>query len=144
VFLQQGMLPYSFGFVNFANAFQLSLFVGLIWMFGIIAGIFVFALCFFQVVYNSVLWVFHIPWFLKIRKGSDFSVLNLKVYGRFPYLVVLIAVLVIANFFITPYKSVWSLVQEDVWCIAITVAVLVVGALTKYLTMFLFFKGKFQ
>lgn len=70
-FWEQGQLPYSMGFLFFANLFALVYLVSFIWMFGIIGGIITTLLCYFQIVYSAGLWVFSIPGLINMHKSLD-------------------------------------------------------------------------
>ncbi len=130
-FWEQGMLPYSMGFLLFANSFALIYLVSFIWMFGIIGGIVVALLCYLQVVYCAGLWVFLLPVLISWQKSLDnFTIpkVNPLVCGRFSFLVIIVAILTVINFFASPYKSMWELMGENVWThILIFIGILVIG-----------------
>jgi len=150
-FYDQGMLPYSNAFLIFANLFALTYVVSFIWMFGAVAGVIVALLCFFQVPYHAVLWIFVIiPNFLNkqavtnIRKNPSYNKLklyalhspasaryipfalnrrmNLLAYYGFCILPLLVAALTAVNFFVSPYKIMWILIRTNVWTIMFVLA----------------------
>ena len=151
-FYEHGMLPYSNGFLVFANFFTLTCLVSFIWTFGIMAGVIVALMCFFQIPYHAVLWIFIIiPNLLNkqaarnIRKNPSFSPpvmtegmavtslpkvnlfplnlrMNLLAYEGFCFLVLIVTVLTAVNFFVSPYKIMWILIRKDVWTIIVVFA----------------------
>jgi len=151
-FYEQGMLPYSNGFLVFANFFALTYLVSFIWTFGIVAGVIVALLCFFQVTHSAVLWIFLIiPHLLNmqkvsnIRKNPSFSPpvmtegmavtslpkvnlfalnlrMNLLAYEGFCFLILIVTVLTSVNFFVSPYKIMWNLIGKDFWTTLIVFA----------------------
>jgi len=143
-FWEQGQLPYSMGFLFFANSFALTYLVSFIWMFGIIGGIVVALLCFLQVVYSAGLWVFSLPGLISMHKSLDnFTIpkVNPLVYGGFSFIVIIVAILTVINFFVSPYKSMWELMGENVWTpILIFLGILVVGNIGRVAVMSKFMK----
>lgn len=138
-FYEQGTLPYSAGFLFFANAFALIYFVGFVWMFGIIAGTVVALLCFLQIVYSSGLWIFSLPWLISMHKSIDnFEVPTVSplVYGSFSFLVMFIAVLVGIDIYASSYKSVWELIGNNVWeVIIVLLGIVLIGNLVRMAVM---------
>ena len=129
---EQGLLPYSIGFLFFANSFALVYLVSFIWMFGIVAGIIIALLCFLQLVYSAGLWIFIIPWLININRNFAIPRVNPLIYGGFSFLVEIVAILTVVNFFVSPYKSMWELMGENVWTpILIFFGVLVVGNVAR-------------
>jgi len=170
-FYEQGMLPYPNGFLAFANFFAFAYLVSFIWMFGIVAGIIVALMCFFQVPYHAVLWVFVIiPNLLNkraarnIRKNPSYNKfkmyalhspgsaryipfalkrrMNLLVYGGFCILPLIVAVLTAVNFFVSPYKIMWILIRKDFGTIMFVFAgVLFVGNVARVACYKLWLRG---
>ncbi len=143
-FWEQGQLPYSMGFLFFANSFALIYLVSFIWMFGIIGGIVVAFLCYLQVVYSAGLWVFSLPGLINMHKSLDnFEIpkVNPLVYGGFLFLVITIAILTAINFFVSPYKSIWELMGKNGWIpILIFFGILVIGNIARIFAMSKFMK----
>jgi hypothetical protein len=123
------------GFLFFANSFALIFFVSFIWMFGIIGGIVIALLCYFQVIYIAGLWVFTLPVLISSLKSLDnFEIPKVDplVYGGFSFLVMFIASLTVVNFFVSPYKSMWEIIEEDVWTLALVFAgILIVSIVAR-------------
>lgn len=143
-FRQLWHLPYPMGFLFFANAFALIYLVSFIWMFGIIGGIIIALLCFLQIVYSAGLWVFSLPGLISMHKSLDnFTIpkVNPLVYGGFSFLVIIVSILSIINFFVSPYKSMWELMGENVWTpILIFIIILVIGNIGRVAVMSKFMK----
>jgi len=135
-FWEEGILPYSFGFLFFANFFVLTYLLGFIWMFGIVAGVIVAVLCYLQVVYSAGLWVFSVPRLISVARNPRIPTANPLVYGGFSILVMIVAALAVLNFFVSPYKSMWEMVGEDVWTpVLVFAGVLVVGNVARVVIM---------
>jgi hypothetical protein len=132
------------GFLLFANSFAITYLVSFIWMFGIIGGIVVALLCFLQVVYSAGLWVFSLPGLISMHKSLDnFTIPKVDplVYGGFPFIVIVVAILTLINFFVSPYKSMWELTGENVWTlILIFFGILVAGNIGRVAVMSKFMK----
>lgn len=143
-FWEQRQLPYPMGFLFFANSFALIYLVSFIWMLGIIGGTVVALLCFLQVVYSAGLWVFFLPGLISMHKSLDnftISKVNPFVYGGFSFLVIIVAILTVINFFVSPYKSMWEFMGENVWPpIIIFLGILVVGNIARVAVMSKFMK----
>ena len=140
-FWKHGQLPYSMGFLFFANSFALVYVVSFIWMFGIVAGIIIALLCFLQIVYSAGLWIFSIPWLINMHRNSAIPKVNPLGYGGFSFLVIIVAILTVLNFFVSPYKSMWELMGENVLTpILIFLGVLVVGNVARVAVMSKFVK----
>jgi len=54
-FWEQGRMPYSGGFLFFSKFFHLIYLSNFIWFLGVLPGIIISALCFFDVIYSSIL-----------------------------------------------------------------------------------------
>ncbi len=135
-FWENGLLPYSFGFLFFANLFAFAYLIGFIWMFGIIAGLVVAALCYFQIIYTAGLWITGIPFLLTMFRLNSMPKVNLLVYGGFSFLVWGLVALVVINFFITPYAWGWNLIENNLWPVLVSFAgVLVVGNIARMIIM---------
>lgn len=144
-FWEQDLLPYPFGFLLFANSFAVIYLVSFIWMFGIVGGIIVALLCYLQVVYTAGLWVFLLPGLIRTQKSlANFTIPEVKplVYGGFTFLVIIVAILNVINFYASPYESMRELMGENVFSYAgIFVVILVIGNIAR-LTVMPIFMGK--
>ncbi len=98
VFWEEGHLPYSMGFLIYANIFTVICTVHFIWMFGLLAGIVIALLTFFQIIYSAYLWIFLSP-------ALDTTKVNLTAYLTWVIIVVSLGILLIINFFVFDYKS---------------------------------------
>ncbi len=153
VFYEEGRLPYSFGFTSFVGLFAFTYLVSFIWMFGVIVGIIISLLCFFQIVNSAILWIFLTPWLLSInRNQSDYSFLikgelelpqvNLVLYAGFSFLIVIIGVLTIINFFVSQYSSIWEMMEYSSLTIALaTLIILIVGSVLRVIVMQIFLRS---
>lgn len=141
-FWEQGTLPYSFGFVSFANKFSILYLINFIWMFGALAGIIITILCYFQIVYSSGLWIFSVPWAISSGKNPMEPLrVNQLVYGGFSFHVMLLAILTVINFFITPYRTMWETIENDLWPILWGfVGLLIIGNVLRVVVMAIIFR----
>lgn len=143
VFWEQGMLPYSMGFTLFATAFMAIYSVSLIWMFGIVGGIIVALLCIFQILHVSILWIFSVPGLIQMYNNRNIPRVNPLIYGGFSYLILLIAILTVINFFVSPYKSMMELIEDDIGpVIFVFVGIVAVGNIARIITMSKFLKAE--
>jgi len=116
-FWELGILPYPMGFLVFATSFPLVYLISFIWMFGVIAGIVMTLLCFFQLVYCTILWIFSIPSLIKMHRSTyNYSMpkVNPFIYGSFSFLIITLVVLTIINFFVSPYASQLEILKESI------------------------------
>jgi len=142
-FYEQGLLPYSMGFTLFATIFWLIYSVSFTWMFGIIGGVIMALLCFFQILHVSILWVFSLPGLIKMYINRDIPRVNPFIYGGFSYLILLIAILTVINFFVSPYKSMLKLIEDDIGTIVfVFVSIVVIGNIARAITLSKFLKAE--
>ena len=138
-FWDQGTLPYPMALSAFSNLFVLTYFVSFIWMFGIIGGIVIALLCLFQVMHSACLWIFLLPNLVETLKNLDkFTIpkVNYLAYGGFSYIVVLVIILTGINFFVSSYKSMWTLMGGNPWKpIIIFLCILIVGNIGRLAVM---------
>ena len=120
MFYEQGGLPYSMGFLIYANIFMAIYTAHFIWMFGILGGIVVALLALFQVIYSAYLWIFLLPSLNSMLKKTFLAELpkvNLVAYSTWAFVVVLLGILLIINFFVSDYKSAlmvtWDLIDYE-------------------------------
>lgn len=143
-FWEQGNIPYPNGFIFFANLFAFVYLMNFIFMFGIVAGTIIALLCYFQIVYSSVLWIFSIPSLINMHKSINLFKtprVNPIIYGSFSFLVILIAILCAVNIFIFPYKSMWLLIGESIWnTILVSIIIVVVGNIIRMIVMSYFLR----
>jgi len=118
-FWEQGTLPYGRGFLVFSNIFAVIYLVNYIWVFGFVIGIIIAALTFFQIVYISFLWPFLLPRLISIHKQqpsseliSELTDVNPIAYGLWSFLIVVLGILAIVNFFISDYASMTKRIVE--------------------------------
>jgi tetratricopeptide (TPR) repeat protein len=105
---EEEMLPYSWGFLFFANLFAILYLINFIWLFGLLPGIIISVLIYFQIVYSAGFWIFLIPWLQKVHRSPTFPQVNPMVYGGFSLLIIILGVLTAVNFFFSKYKSLWK------------------------------------
>jgi hypothetical protein len=131
-----GTLPYPFGFIKFANWFALTYLISFIWLFGLIPGVIVSALCFFQIIHSSVLWIISVPMVLKSNREQNIPTVNKYVYSSFSTIIITIAVLTLVNFFYSHYGSVWELLKHHIWVtIGVLASVCVIGNIARFIVM---------
>jgi hypothetical protein len=141
-FYDQGRLPYSRSFSVFVNVFALIYFVSFIWMFGVAIGLVIGLLCYFQIIYSAGLWVFLIPYLVRIKHAPEKNNVNLLVYWCHSKLILLLGILTVINFFITPYGSVSMLFNDNYWAPAVVfAAVLIGGNIMRKIIMPIFVKS---
>ena len=144
-FWEQGSLPYPIALSFFSNIFVLMYFASFIWMLGIIGGVIISLLCLFQIVHSTFLWCFLLPNLIRTFKCLDSRVIpkvNTLVYGGFSYLVIILMILTGVNFFVSPYKSMWRLIEKNIWTpILIFMFILVVGNIVRVIVMSRFLKN---
>jgi hypothetical protein len=112
-FWEDGTLPYSHGFVAMASLFALLYFINFIRMFGVKIGLILGFLCFFQIIFNLFLWFIlyrslRIEMFLKIKVYKSLigeRSLNLIAFSLWGFLVPIILVLTIINFFYSNFEE---------------------------------------
>jgi hypothetical protein len=144
-FWEQGRLPYPIAFSLFSNIFALAYFTSFIWMFGVVGGLIISLLCFFQIVHSAFLWIFLLPNLISTFKSLDNRIIpkvNALVYGGFSYLVVILMILTGVNVVVSPYKSMWRLIEKNIWIpILIFLCILVVGNIMRVIVMSKFLKN---
>jgi len=101
-------------------------------MFGWLAGIIIAALCYLQVIYSAGLWILSLPLLLNMHQNLTIPRLNPFVYGCFSFIVIGLGLLVVANFFISRYKSAWELFGENYMTATLVfIAILIMGNLSR-------------
>ena len=142
MYLELGFLPYSFGFLWFANIFAILYLVNLIWMFGLLAGVVIAALTFFQIPHSAALWIFLVPSLLMMQKKRAITSVNQIIYGGWSYIVMLLGALTIVNFFVSGYKAVWEYLDHNYKAFAlIFFVIVVVGNMIRIFVMSKFLKS---
>ena len=143
-FWEQKMLPYSMGFLTFANLFALIYLINFVWIFGFIVGVAIFLLTFLQVVYASFLWPFLLPQLINVYKKPIIPKVNLFIYGSWPCLVIGLGLLTIVNFFVSDYALLTKSIVEffggrymtpTLWIVGIMILsnIIRIYTLSKYL-----------
>ncbi|MBW2594708.1 MAG: hypothetical protein JRC93_01785 [Deltaproteobacteria bacterium] len=131
-FRENRLLPYPIGFNVFTIFFVLFYLASFIWMFGIVAGIIISALCFFQLIHSALLWIFALPWLVKMNKNEEMPEVNRLVYSSFAFIVGVLGIITIINFFVSSYRGMWEGIEDNIWLIVITfVAVMLIGNLAR-------------
>jgi len=142
MYLELGLLPYSAGFIMFANIFAVLYLVNFIWMFGLLAGTVIAALTFFQIPHSAALWIFLVPSLLMTQKKRTIPSVNQIVYGGWSYILMLLGVLTIINFFVSGYKAVWEYLGHNYKAfVLIFLAIIVVGNMIRIFVMSKFLKA---
>lgn len=113
LFWEQGLLPYSMGFLFFANLFAGLYLINFIWMFGWLSGVIIFFLTYFQAIYSAGLWIFLLPGLLSIHRNLTMPKVNPIAYGGFSFLVVILGVLTVINFPVSRYMSIWKILDYN-------------------------------
>tara|TARA_R110002124_G_scaffold44766_1_gene136036 strand:+ start:214 stop:735 length:522 start_codon:yes stop_codon:yes gene_type:complete len=136
-FWEQNILPYSAGFVTFANLFALIYLINFIKMFGIWFGIGLTLLCFFQLIYATFLWPFLLPTLKKTIYSFEPPKVNVFVYSSWSFIVISLLVLTIINFFVSDNKSLYYLVDllKDKKNIVILISIVVLSNIVRGIIM---------
>jgi len=116
IFWEQKLLPYSAGFLFFANLFAFLYLINYIWMFGLFMGIIIFFLTYLQIIYSSYLWPFLIPSLIRINKKITIPTMptvSLFIYGSWSFIILGIIALTILNFLISDYSVLSSIVLKS-------------------------------
>jgi len=129
-FWEQRSLPYSMGFLTFANLFIVIYLINYIWMFGWLVGIVLSALTFFQIIYSSYLWPLLLPWLIKIHKEPIIPRVNPIVYGTWSFITIGLGLLTILNFFISDYSSLLNSILELFNKNIVLLVFLIIGSMT--------------
>lgn len=146
VFWEAGTLSYTHGFTLFVMIFTITYLANFIWIFGIIIGLILSALTFFQIIHSAFLWPFLLPGLIKINRKKDITSLLHKqhpkfwIYGGWTYLIIGLIILTVINFFVGNYSSFTIRILEslkgNIFQLAIYLVIgLVVGNLLRILTM---------
>lgn len=142
MYWELGSLPYSFGFLMFANIFAFLYLVNFIWMFGLLAGVVIAALTFFQILHSAALWIFLVPSLLMIQRIRTIPSVNQILYGGWSYIVMLLGALTIINFFVSGYKAVWEYLDLNYKAtVLIFLIIVVVGNMIRIFVMSKFLKA---
>jgi len=145
-FWEQRQLPYPGGFIFFANVFALVYLVSFIWMFGVVAGIIISILCYLQIIYSTFLWILLLPWLLVMHNPNssiNTPKVNPFIYGGFSFIVVILGVLTIVNFFFSDYQAIWKFLDSSLWIIVISfLAILIIGNALRMIIMSRLVKGR--
>lgn len=99
-----GALPYHFGFLLFNLIFHGSLSIALCWSFGLSLGIALAAAALLQIIYGAWLWIFLMPWYLKVWDKATVPPVNQAMYATFGVCTWTTAGLMLANFFTSEYR----------------------------------------
>lgn len=146
VYWEAGTLSYTHGFTFFVMIFTIAYLINFIWIFGIVIGLILSALTFFQIINSAFLWPFLLPGLIKINRRKDLSSLlnsqqpSVWVYGGWTYLIIGLIILTVINFFLGDYSSLTTRILEylnvNIFMLAIYLVIgLVVGNLLRILTM---------
>jgi len=117
---EAGNLPYAHGFILFVWIFNIIILVNFIWLFGFIVGLILTLLTFFQITFATFLWPFLVPGLIRDNQKSDFEFMLTRnepskfLYGGWTFLILGLAILTIANFFIGNYSSLTNNLLETV------------------------------
>ncbi|MBU2545129.1 hypothetical protein KKC65_01580 [Patescibacteria group bacterium] len=104
-FWEQGLLPYRFGFLLFANLFAFIYLVNYTWVFGLLVGTILSILSYFQIIYGSYLWLFLLPWLINIHRKPVMPKVSPVIYSGWSFLIIGLGILTVLNFFISDYMS---------------------------------------
>lgn len=128
---EQGTLPYSMGFLLFANFFIFLYLINFIWMFGFLLGIIITILAMSQIIFATLLWPFMIPKLMKLNSSSYSEILrvNPSIYSSFPFLIIVLIVLTILNFFLSIYgqlsESIFRVFDNNIFALVLSIFIFV-------------------
>ena len=113
IYWERKTLPYSHGFTTMGTLFALLYFINFVRMFGFTVGLILGFLCFFQIIFGIFLWFFlwrSILLDAAIISQSGPSWLlegnpNMTIYSVWGFLVPIILVLTIINFFYSTFEE---------------------------------------
>lgn len=126
-FQEFGTLAHPGSFLFYTLIFNISMAANFVWLFGIYLGIIVFVLTYFQITYSTFLWPFLLPdvirrnRYAKSARNNPLSALFFKndetkpnelVNYSWSWLVIILLLLTIINFFIGEYSSVTHKILE--------------------------------
>lgn len=115
-----GKLPYAHGFLLFFWVFYILCLINFIWLFGVVVGLILALLTFFQIPFSTFLWPFLVPGLIRDNFKSDIEYMVDKkgpsefIYGGWTILIVALAVLTIMNFFVSSYSFLTEFLLETV------------------------------
>lgn len=122
-----GTLSHPGSFLFYTLIFNISMASNFVWLFGIYLGIIVFVLTYFQITYSTFLWPFLLPDVIRRNRYStdvrnnplsalffknDETKPNELVNYSWSWLVIILLLLTIINFFIGEYSSVTHKILE--------------------------------
>lgn len=151
-FFEQGNLPYANGFLVFFKVFIVLVIVNLIWIFGIVPGLILSLLTFFQVIFSAFLWPFQLLVLLKEKHEESYLFLpnrepNKLLYGGWSNLIFVLLLLTIINFFYENYSSMAYKILKSInggvgKVIIYSIIFIVIGNILRIISMKLFLSDK--
>ena len=140
-FWEQELLPYSMGFLVYVFLFVVLYLINFIWIFGILTGIILSVLSFLQIIHSSCLWIFLLPSALMMQGNLNIPKVNLIAYSGWSFVVLILGILTIANFFVSPYQSGWEYFDYNYKAVAIiTGLTVIIGNIARICVMSKFVK----
>ena len=140
-FWEQGLLPYSMGFLFYVFLFVVLYLINFIWIFGILTGIILSVLSFLQVIYSSCLWIFLLPSALMMQGNLNIPKVNSITYIGWSFVVIILVILTIVNFFVSTYQSGWEYFDYNYKAVAIiTGLTVIIGNIARICVMSKFVK----
>ena len=135
-FWEQGLLPYSMGFLFHVFLFIILYLINFIWIFGILTGIILSALSFLQIIHSSCLWIFLLPSALIMQRNLNMPKVNLTAYCGWSFVVIILGILTIVNFFVSPYRSGWEYLGYNYKAVSIIAGLtVIVGNIVRMCVM---------
>jgi hypothetical protein len=116
-----GNMPSNFQFIKYVFLFNVLLLINCIWLFGIISGIVLFVLTFYQVIYSAFLWPFMIPDIVSDLKSIDKGEIDFThrikepkkvVYIGWRFLIIFLFFLTAINFIVGEYSVLHNKIFE--------------------------------
>lgn len=119
------------GFAIFGLIFALLYTVNFILFFGVMIGIALAVLCFFQIIFGGILWPALLPYFYGISKKTDIPKVNMGVYAVWSILVPTFLVITVLNLFLVDYRILSNLSSFNLRPYVIALAILLLGHIIR-------------
>jgi hypothetical protein len=116
-FWEEGKLPYAKGFIMYVWLLNILMAVNFIWIFGFLFGSIFTLLTFFQIIFTSILWPFLVPSVIRNNRKSDLELMlgsepSKLTQGGWTWLVIILLLLTIVNFFTSNYSGTKEIILE--------------------------------
>lgn len=130
-FYDNRTITYSMGFAMFGLIFALLYTMNFILFFGVVVGIGIAVLCFFQIIFGGILWPVLLPYFYNISKNVDIPKVNMSVYVVWSILVPAFLIITIINLIFVDYRILSDIFNFNLWPYVIAIAILLLGHIIR-------------